>query len=125
MPVANRDLKVRTQDFGLRVIRLVDALPRRKSATVIGNQLLRSATSVGANYRSACRARSRAEFISKLNIALEEADESLYWLELLHAAHLVPASQLLSLIDETNQLVAILTTSTKTARDNNVKLVAK
>lgn len=125
MPVANRDLKVRTQDFGLRVIRLVDALPRRKSATVIGNQLLRSATSVGANYRSACRARSRAEFISKLNIALEEADESLYWLELLHAAQLLPASQLLSLIDETNQLVAILTASTKTARHNNAKVVAK
>lgn len=125
MSVANKDLKIRTRDFGLRIIRLVDALPRRKSATVIGNQLLRSATSVGANYRSACRARSRAEFISKLNIALEEADESLYWLELLTEAKLLPTTQLLGLIDEANQLVAILTTSTKTARQNNVKAVAK
>ncbi|HRN51336.1 MAG TPA: four helix bundle protein [Anaerolineales bacterium] len=125
MRVANKDLKIRTRDFGLRVIRLVDALPRRKSTTVIGNQLLRSATSVGANYRSACRGRSRAEFISKLNIALEEADESLYWLELLTEAKLLPATHLLGLIDEANQLVAILTTSTKTARQNNVKAVAK
>ncbi len=118
-------MKIRSRDFGLRVIRLVDALPRRKSATVIGNQLLRSATSVGANYRSACRGRSRAEFISKLNIALEEADESLYWLELLTEAKLLPATQLLGLIDEANQLVAILTTSTKTARQNNAKAIAK
>lgn len=125
MRVANKDLKIRTRDFGLRVIRLVDALPRRKSTTVIGNQLLRSATSVGANYRSACRGRSRAEFISKLNIALEEADESLYWLELLTEAKLLPATQLLGLIDEANQLVAILTTSTKTARQNNAKAIAK
>ncbi len=125
MPVANKDLKIRTRDFGLRVIRLVDALPRRKSATVIGSQLLGSATSVGANYRSACRGRSRAEFISKLNIALEEADESLYWLELLTEAKLLPAIQLLGLIDEANQLVAILTTSTKTARQNNAKAIAK
>lgn len=121
-PGTKQDLKERTRDFGLRVIGLVDALPRRKSATVIGNQLLRSATSVGANYRSACRGRSRAEFISKLNIALEEADESLYWLELLSEAKLVPSSRLHSLLDEANQLVAILTASAKTARQNNIKV---
>jgi four helix bundle protein len=119
----SKDLKERTRQFGLRVINLVDALPRRKSATVIGNQLFRSATAVGANYRSACRARSKAEFISKLNISLEEADESLYWLELLDEAQLVAAPRLRNLIDEANQLVSILVTSTKTAR--NGQLVAR
>ena len=74
-------LKDRTKKFGLQVIRLVDGLPSTKTAQVIGNQLLRSGTSVGANYRSACRARSRPDFISKAGIAIEEADESLYWME--------------------------------------------
>lgn len=113
-----KDLQTRTKQFGLRVIRLVDALPRRKSATVIGNQLLRSSTSVGANYRSACQGRSRADFISKLGIALEEADESLYWMEMLLEAELVPKTKIASLIDEAHQLVAILTASQKTARAN-------
>ncbi len=113
-----KDLPARTKQFGLRVIRLVDSLPRSKSATVIGNQLLRSATSVGANYRAACRGRSRADFIAKLGIALEEADESLYWMEMLLEADLVARPKILSLIDEANQLVAILTASTKTARAN-------
>ncbi|MCW5877856.1 MAG: four helix bundle protein [Anaerolineales bacterium] len=105
----------------MRAISLVDSLPRRKSATVIGNQLLRAATSVGANDRAALRGRSRAEFISKLNIALEEADESLYWLELLSEARLAPVTQLHGLLDEANQLVAILAASAKTARQNNIK----
>jgi four helix bundle protein len=116
-----QDLAERTRQFSLRVIQLVDNLPRRKSTTVIGNQLLRSATSIGANYRSARRGRSRVEFISKLNIALEEADESLYWLELLSEAKLAPSLQINGLLDEANQLVAILTASAKTARVNNVK----
>ncbi|MCW5877008.1 MAG: four helix bundle protein [Anaerolineales bacterium] len=120
---ARQDLKLRTRQFSLRVISLVDSLPRRKSATVIGNQLLRSATSVGANYRAALRGRSRAEFISKLNIALEEADETLYWLELLNEARLAPAPQLHGLLDEANQLVAILAASAKTARQNGTKSV--
>jgi len=114
-----KDLQERTKQFGLRAVRLVDSLPRRKSATVIGNQLLRSATSVGANYRAACQGRSRTDFIAKLSIALEEADESLYWLDMLKDAGLVPAPKIASLIDEANQLVAILTTSQKTARANN------
>jgi four helix bundle protein len=77
------ELQIRTRQFGIRSIRMVDALPKSRSAGVIGKQLLRSATAVGANYRSACRGRSRADFVSKLGIALEEADESLYWLEML------------------------------------------
>lgn len=102
--------------FGVRVIQLVDSLPKKKSATVIGKQLLRSATSVGANYRSACRGRSRADFLAKLGIAIEEADESLHWLKMLLEAKLVPASKIYKLIDEANQLVAILTASSKTAK---------
>jgi four helix bundle protein len=120
-----KDLPDRTKQFGLRVIRLVDSLPRRKSAAVIGRQLLRSATSVGANYRSACRGRSRADFIAKLGIALEEADESLYWMEMLLEANLVPKPKMTGLIDEANQLVAILTTSAKTARANSSAIKPK
>ena len=77
------ELKKRTKQFGLRVIQLVESLPKTKTATTIGNQLLRCGTSVGANYRAACRGRSRAEFIAKLGIVEEEADESAYWLEML------------------------------------------
>jgi four helix bundle protein len=83
MSVAREAFKQRTKKFALRVIRLVDSLPNRRSARVMGDQLLRSGTSVGANYRAACRARSRKEFCSKLGIVEEEADESAYWMELL------------------------------------------
>jgi four helix bundle protein len=113
-----KDLPERTMEFGIRVISLADSLPRRKSATVIGKQLLRSATSVGANYHAACRGRSRTDFIAKLAIAIEEADESLYWLKMLRKSGLVPESKLYSLIDEANQLVSILTVSSKTAKGN-------
>ncbi len=84
----------------MRVIRLVSALPRNRPADVIGRQLLRSATSIGANYRAACRARSKAEFRSKLAIAEEEADESLYWLELVVESGLVPSNRLAGLMKE-------------------------
>ena len=77
------DLKQRTRNFGLKVLHLVELLPRDKSAEVIGRQLLRSATSVGTNYRSACRSRSHAEFVSKITVVEEEADEAVYWLEVL------------------------------------------
>lgn len=114
------ELQHRTKDFGLRVIRLTESLPRSRTASVIGKQLLRSATSVGANYRSACRGRSKADFISKLGIALEEADESLYWLELLVEANLVSKSKVAALIEEADQLVAILVASTKTAKSSSI-----
>ncbi len=85
-------LKTRTKQFALRVMKLVEALPNNQGGRAIGSQLVRSGTSVGANYRSACRGRSKAEFVSKLNIALEEADESGYWLELIIEGNLLKKS---------------------------------
>ncbi len=112
------ELKKRTKQFGLRCIKVVESLPNTRAADVLGRQLLRSATSVGANYRSACRARSQADFISKLGIAIEEADESLYWLELIVEASLLSESKLKSLMKEADELIAILTASSQTAKRN-------
>ena len=109
------DLKIRTTQFSLRVIRLCEALPSKPAAKVIGNQLLRSATSVGANYRAVCRARSDADFISKMAIVLEEADESTYWLEILVESGLMPQQKLADLIAEAEELVAIFAASKITA----------
>ncbi len=114
----NTDLKVRTKAFALRVIKVVDTLPNTTAAHVIGNQLLRSGTSVGANYRSACRARSTADFVSKMGIVEEEADESAYWMELLIDSKLMSRRQLDNLLKEANELVAISVASIKTARKN-------
>jgi four helix bundle protein len=111
-----KDLRQRTKRFALRVLRLVDALPRNRSADTLGRQLLRSGTSVGANYRAACRARSTAEFCSKMGIVEEEADESAYWMELLIEGGLVRESLLKSLLQEANELVAITVASIRTAR---------
>ena len=105
-----RDLRVRTREFSLRVIRLYAALPKSKAAFVIGDQLLRSATSVGAHYREACRARSDAEFIAKLGGGQQELEESLYWLELLMESGTIPKERLTDLYDEGDQLMAILIT---------------
>jgi len=112
------ELQARIRKFGVRTIRLVDTLPRSKSAGVIGKQLLRSATSIGANYTAACRGRSRADFVSKRGIALEEADESLYWLEMLVESGIVAKKRVADLVDEGRQLVAILFASSRTARSN-------
>ena len=109
--------KARTKAFALRVIRLVEALPKdQTTAQIIGKQLLRSGTSVGANYRAACRGKSTAELITKLNIVLEEADESLYWMELIVEAELIPSNKLKSLMQEANEIVAMLVSSLKTLR---------
>jgi four helix bundle protein len=113
-----QELKRRTKKFGLDVIKLVEMLPPTQTGKVIGNQLLRSALSVGANYRSACRGRSKADFISKVGITIEEADESQHWLEMLSEAGLVSSGKLKPLMQESNELVAILTASVKTARAN-------
>ena len=110
------DLKARTKAFSVRIVRLVDSLPRRRSSEVIGHQLLRSATSVGANYRSACRGRSRAEFMAKLGIVEEESDESAFWLELLVEAGLVREKMLADLIREANEITAMTVASIKIAR---------
>jgi four helix bundle protein len=108
--------KERTKKLALRVIRLVEALPDGIAAHVIGKQLLRSATSVGANYRAACRGRSDAAMIAKLDIVLEEADETLFWLELLIESKLISAPRLADLISETNEITAMTIASLKTLR---------
>jgi four helix bundle protein len=116
MKTGPTELKERTKAFALRVIRLASSLERGPAADVIGKQLLRSATSVGANYRAACRARSQAEFIAKMGIVEEEADESLYWMELLIGAGLADPQRLQPLMDEANELLAITIASIRTAR---------
>jgi four helix bundle protein len=109
-------LKLRTKDFALRVLRLYRSLPRTEESRVLGAQLLRSSTSIGANYRAACRGRSRAEFVAKLGIVLEEADETVFWLELLQEGNVFPAEKMSDLVREANELVAIFVTSVRTAR---------
>jgi four helix bundle protein len=110
------ELKARTKSFALRVIKLVGALPNDPATRVIGNQMLRSATSVGANYRAACRAQSHATFAAKLAVVIEEADETLYWLELLAESGRVKAVLLEDLQKEASALVAIVTAARKTAQ---------
>ena len=112
------ELKDRTKAFALRIVRLIMSLPSGMESRVIGNQLLRSGTSVAANYRAVCRARSRAEFLSKIGIVIEEADESAFWLELLVESGIVPESKLANLLTEANQLVAIFNASKTTAKRN-------
>ena len=112
----NVDLKDRTRAFALAIIGLVEALPRGRSADVIGNQLLRAGTSVGANYRAACRARSRKEFVARLGIVEEEADEAQFWLDLVIERGLSDTVRVASLRDEARQLVAIVVSSIRTAR---------
>jgi four helix bundle protein len=107
---------LRTKAFALRVIRLYRSLPRTAEARILGTQLLRSSTSIGANYRSACRGRSKAEFVAKLGIVLEEADETVFWLELFQEGNIFPAGKLYSLVQEANELVAIFVTSVRTAK---------
>ncbi len=111
-----QQFKERTKKLGLRVIRLVEALPPGRTADVLGKQLLRAATSTGANYRAACRGKSVADVIAKLSIVEEEADECLYWMELLIEADLVPEAKLASLMAETNEIVAMTVASIRTLR---------
>ncbi len=115
------ELKRRTKQFALRVIRLVESLPKGRTADVIGHQLLRSGTSVGANYRAACRAKSNADFISKMGIVEEEADESIYWMELLIESGILRIEKLESLMKEADELVAITVSSINTAKRRNRK----
>ncbi len=114
-----QEFRRRTKQVALRVICLVEALSKSQVAEVVGNQLLRSATSVGANYRAACRGKSTADVIAKLCIVEEEADESLYWMELLIEAGLVPADKLKSLMSEMSEILAMTVTSIKTLRSKS------
>src|SRR5260370_30626122 len=113
--IAPVDLKVRTRDFSLRMIRLYASLPKSVEAQVIGKQLLRSGTSVGANYREGLRARSRSEYATKLNISLMELEETLYWLELLEESVLKNA-EVANLKSESGELCAILVTLIKRSK---------
>jgi four helix bundle protein len=110
------ELKARTRAFALRVIKLTESLPATRAADVIGKQLLRSATSVGANYRASRRAKSRADFIHKLGIVEEEADESSCWLELLVESGLIPHATLADLMRECDEITAIIVASIRTAK---------
>jgi four helix bundle protein len=112
----HEQLRQRTKAFAVRIVHLADALPHKRSAMVIANQMLRSGTSAAANYRAAGRARSKAEFISKLSIVIEEADETVFWLELLRDAEIVAAGKLGPLLQEACELRAIFAASRKTAR---------
>ena len=109
-----QEFKDKTKNLALRFIRLVEFLPNKTTANVIGKQLLRSATSVGANYRAACRAKSTADLIHKLSIVEEEADESLYWLELLEDSELVKGAKLNDLRKDMNEVIAMIVASIKT-----------
>jgi four helix bundle protein len=109
-------MKDRTKAFGLRIIRLVEALPATRIANVIGTQVLRSGTSVGSNYRSARRARSDAEFLAKLGIVEEESDETAYWLEMLGEAKIVSPKRLEDLMKECNEITAIVVATIKTTK---------
>lgn len=115
------EFKRRTQALALRVIRLVATLPQNPTGSVIGKQLLRAGTSVGANYRAACRARSSKDMLSKLGIVEEEADESVYWLELLGESKIVRPKLLTDLIREFNEIVAMIVASKRTLRASNRK----
>lgn len=114
----NLEYRERTKKFALRIIKLCQYLPKNDTARTLGKQLLRSGTSVGANFRAACRARSKAEYISKLNIALEEADESCYWIELLIDSGMVPGNKLDPLLNESLEITKVFSVSSKTARKN-------
>lgn len=115
------ELKKRTKLFSLCIIKLVNALPCSSAGKIIGYQLLKSGTSTGANYRSACRSRSTAEFIAKLGIVIEEVDESAYWLELIIEGKLIKKELVESLLNEANELTAIMVASSRTTSKNNQK----
>jgi four helix bundle protein len=112
----HQELKARTKQFAFRVIRMSQALPRSREANVIGQQVLRSATSVAANYRAAGRSRSKAEFVAKIGVVVEEADETVLWLELLADGGIISPAKLGHLLAEANQLVAIFAASRRTVR---------
>jgi len=110
------EFKIRTKLFALRVMHLVEALPKTKSGDILGKQLLRCGTSVGANYRAACRARSQADFIAKMGIVEEEADEVQYWIDLIVESGMIKANRVKDLQNEANQILSMTVSSIKTAR---------
>jgi four helix bundle protein len=121
MPMNETELKARTKMFGLRILKVIDALPETRSGRVLANQLGRSGTSVGANYRAACRSRSVAEMVSKISIVEEEADESAYWLEMVVDHGLMSARKVMPLHTEADEITAIMVASRKTLLASNRK----
>jgi four helix bundle protein len=114
-----KTFKERTKRFGLSVVQLVEMLPRNRTAEILGRQLLRSGTSVGANYRAACRGRSASDLVAKMGIVEEEADESIYWMELLVESHIVSAERVSPLIKEANEILAMTVASIRTLRNHS------
>jgi len=114
-------LKNRTKQFAIRIVKLFRALPKTDEARIIGKQVMRSGTSIAANYRAVCRARSNAEFISKIGIVVEEADETVFWLELLVETEIISIQKMESLINEANELLAVFAASQITAKTNSPK----
>jgi four helix bundle protein len=112
------EMKQRTKQFTLRVLKLADAIPKSRSGNTVANQLVRSGSSVGANYRALCRAKSRADFVHKTAVIEEEADESCFWLEIIIEAGLLSASRVQPLLIEANELTAIIVATRKTASAN-------
>ncbi len=116
---AVNDLRDRTKRFSVEVVNLIAGLPKNMVAEVLGRQVLRSATSVGANYRAACRAKSQADFINKIAIVIEEADETQFWIELLVEGKIIKRDIAASLWKEADELISIMTASSKTAKRNS------
>jgi len=116
--VSGDDLKKRTKKFALDIIELAQAIPGTQLGDIIRKQIIRSGTSVGANYRAVCRARSKAEFISKLGVVIEEADESAYWLEIIEDTQLLSSQRIMKLHKEAEEIVAIMISSRITANNN-------
>jgi four helix bundle protein len=114
----SEQLRKRTKAFAIRIVRLYRALPKTGEARVIGNQVLRSGTSFAANYRAVCRARSKAEFTAKMGIVVEEADETVFWLEMIVDTDIMPITKLKDLMKESNELLAIFSASRRTARNS-------
>lgn len=114
----NEQLRERTKQFAIRIIRLFRSLPGNADAQTVGKQLLRCGTSVGANYRAVCRARSKAEFIARLGIVAEEADESVFWLEMIEETRMLKPKLLEEILKESRELAAIFSSSLRTARNN-------
>lgn len=114
--MTEQQFRQRTKQYALRIIRLVESLPNTQTASTIGHQLLRAGTSVGANYRAACRGQSTADILSKLAIVEEEADETLYWMEVLVEADIVPEDRIRDLMKEGDEIVAMTVASIKTLR---------
>lgn len=119
--MTKEELKIRTKQFHVEIIRICDQLPKTTAGFELAKQLIRSGGSVGANYRAACRAKSTADFIYKLEIVIEEADESMYWLEVITEAKLIAANITEPLLKEANELVSIFVATVKTVKTNNQK----